>query len=1033
LEKVIRYFAENKLVVNLLVIIIIVVGIYSVYNLKQDVFPPTDIDTMIVTVIYPGASPADVELNAVVPIENEIRNIQGIKDFVSLSVENGATIYVYLDQDTPDKQKVKDEVYRNLSNVSDLAPEVEDIVIHDANPKLMSVYTFGVSGKAEADIGERELNQFVDSLEERLLRVKGVAEIRKSGYRDREIRILISPKKMERYYISLNDIVKSIQTRNIRATGGTIQSIQKEQTIVTIGQFENPLDVRDVIIRSNFERRSIKVRDIGNVKDGFKKKDIEVRVNKEDGITMSVVKKEDADVVKTVKNVKRFLEENVETFPGGIKVTTIDDRSLSIISLLKVVQTNAFIGFGLVFFILLLFLDFRTSFWTAFGIPLTIFMILTYLYVADLSINLITLGAIITVLGMLVDHGIVISESIYNYKLEGLSSLEATIKGIKDVIAPVTITILTTIVAFLPMLYIGGTMGKFIYLYPIIIGVALIASFFEAMFILPNHLSHGRQKRKKRKDRFAAIADLYQKFLNGVLRIRYVIIFLFFALAAGTFYYTQDTIKNFVLLWENTSDAFFINLEAEEGTSLSRTSEFTKKIEDIVMKKVKDDERVSIRTAIGHHTVKRTSSKGNHENWAQVAVYLIPKTERIRTVEEVMQSLKKDINVKKIKEFKKITFSKQVVGPSPGSAVDIKIVGKDEEAKKKVQGEIEDYLASLPGVMDIDNDQKFGKEELKINFDYEKLAQFELNVESVAQAVRTAYEGSIATSIQTTDQKLDFRVEIEDTYKRDIKFLKNLLIPNAQGRLIKLGQFATISTQKGKTIINHYNGESVITITASVNKEMTTSTKVTQLVKQRFQNVPKEYPGTFLQFKGEAEETAESLQRLIIAFIIAILLIYFLLILLFKSLGQPIIILLTIPFGIIGVLLAFKAHGMPLSFMGIIGIIGLTGVVVNDSVVMVSFINRVIKSDTGQSTKYYIQKITEGAKKRLRPIILTTLTTVAGLIPTVYGIGGDAKTLVPVVMAMAYGLLFATLLTLIFVPAIYMVSMDIKKLFLRNG
>ncbi|MCK4803905.1 MAG: efflux RND transporter permease subunit, partial [Spirochaetes bacterium] len=596
MEKIIRYFAENKLLVNLLVVIIIVVGIYSAYNLKQDVFPPTDIDTMIVTVIYPGAGPADVELNAVVPIENKIRNIQGIKDFVSFSIENGATIYIYLDQDAPDKQKVKDEVYRNLSNVPDLAPEVDDIIIHDANPKLMSVYTFGVSRKAGGDFEERELYQFVDSLEERLLRVKGVAEIRKSGYRDREIKILISPKKMERYYISLNDIVKSIQTRNIRASGGTIQSIQKEQTIVTLGQFEDPLDVKDVIIRSNFEQRSIKVRDIGNVTDGFKKENIKIRVNKEDGITISVVKREDADVVETVKNVKRFLEENKDTFPGEVKITTIDDRSLSIISLLKVVLSNAYMGFGLVFIILLLFLDFRTSFWTAFGIPLTIFMVLAYMYVTDLSINLITLGAVITVLGMLVDHGIVISESIYSYKLEGLSSLEATIKGIKDVIAPVTVTILTTIVAFLPMLYIGGTMGKFIYVYPIIIAVALIASFFEAMFILPNHLSHGRPKKKKRKDRFAPIANLYQKSLIGILKVRYVIIFLFFALAAITLYYTQDTIKNFVLLWENTSDAFFINLEAEEGTGLSQTSEFTKKIEDIVMKKIKDDERVSVRT-----------------------------------------------------------------------------------------------------------------------------------------------------------------------------------------------------------------------------------------------------------------------------------------------------------------------------------------------------------------------------------------------------------------------------------------------------
>ena len=235
MEKIIRYFAENKLVVNLLGVIIIVVGIYSAFNLKQDVFPPTDIDTMIVTVIYPGASPADVELNAVVPIENKIRNIQGIKDFVSLSIENGATIYIYLDQDTPDKQKVKDEVYRNLNNVPDLAPEVEDIIIHDANPKLMSVYTFGVSRKEGTDLEERDLYQFVDSIEEQLLRVKGVAEIRKAGYLDREIKVLISPKKMESYYISLNDIVKSIQKNKDVADYLNTDLLEFNEWIITYG------------------------------------------------------------------------------------------------------------------------------------------------------------------------------------------------------------------------------------------------------------------------------------------------------------------------------------------------------------------------------------------------------------------------------------------------------------------------------------------------------------------------------------------------------------------------------------------------------------------------------------------------------------------------------------------------------------------------------------------------------------------------------------------------------------------------------
>ena len=331
-------------------------------------------------------------------------------------------------------------------------------------------------------------------------------------------------------------------------------------------------------------------------------------------------------------------------------------------------------------------------------------------------------------------------------------------------------------------------------------------------------------------------------------------------------------------------------------------------------------------------------------------------------------------------------------------------------------------------MLDLETDQKPGKRGLIINFNYSELAKLELDVASVARAVKTAYDGTVATSIQTEKEKLDFRVQIDENFKRDVKFLEGLLIPNAKGRLIRLDQIASIKTGNSPSIINHYNGDRVITLTSRVDKNVTEANMVTKEVKENFSNISDRYSGTRLIIKGEAEETAESVSDLSFAFLIALVLIYFLLVLLFGKIEQPLIVLLTIPFGIIGALLAFVFHNMPLSFMGLIGMIGLSGVVVNDSVVMVSFINKLM-SESNAGIAQLKEWIAEGAKQRLRPIILTTITTVAGLLPSVYGIGGDVKSLVPVVTAIAYGLIFATIVTLFLIPSLFLIVRDIKGIF----
>jgi len=1031
MERIIRYFAANKLLINLLLVIIFTSGIFSMIMIKQEAFPPTDLDTMKITVTYPGASPADVELNTVIPIEDQLKDIEGIDEYKSICLENMASIIVTLDENLENSQPVKDEIYRKISrsNISEIPDEVKDIIITDINPKLKAVYQVGISPKNSGETTDRELFEFVDVFEKYLLRVNGVSSIIKSGYRDREIHVNVNPGKMEKYYISLNDIVRSIKNRNIRSTGGTLQSIDKDQNIVTIGQFENPLDVGNVNIRSDFEQRRVIVKDIARIKDDFEKQDVRVRVNRDPSVFLKIRKKENADIVKTVASIEKFISENKDKFSSKFNIETITDESRFIKSLLGVVASNAIIGFLLVFIILMLFLDIKTSFWTALGIPISMMIAFTYMSQADISLNLLTLGAIITVLGMLVDHGIVISEVIYEKRRQGLDPLEATVSGVKSVAGPVTVTILTTIVAFLPMLSISGIMGKFIYVFPVVITITLIASFFEAMIILPSHLAHVKPPEKKKSDWFEPVANWYRRVLKKLLKFRYAVVVFFIVLFAGSIIVSSEAIKNFVLIYDNSAEEIFINMEAPRGSNLNKTEKLTADVEKEVFKLVPENIRVAVVSTIGTHTSSKIFSQGNREHLSEIKIVLIPATDRKTTALDLVEVLKKNINEKKYSSFDSILISEAKKGPVTGRPVDIKIVSNKDSQAQAIQKELETFLKKIPGVYNIDNDQKEGKEELKVNFNYTLLAEYGMTVASVAEAVRTAYEGNIATSIQTTTQKIEFRVQVDDRYQKSRHYLENLLIPNKNGRLIKLKEIAAISVREGKSMINHFNGDRVVTVNADVDTEITTSVKVNRKIRQHFRGLSTRYPGSFLIFGGEAEDTKESLGGLSMAFIMAIMFIYFILIILFRSFAQPLLIVFTIPFGLIGALLAFTAHGVPLSFMGFIGIIGLSGVVINDSVIMVEFINRVIKEN--DEDENIVENISAGAMKRFRPVVLTTVTTVAGLLPTVYGIGGDARTLVPVVMAMAYGLLFATFLTLVFIPCLYLVNNDVQQILYR--
>ena len=1030
MQKLLEYFLNNRLLINIMVIMVAIFGTYSFLHIQQDVMPAVDLNMMFINVVYPGASPSDIEMNAVVPIERELAKISGIEEYTSLSIENSGSIFITIDSDVDNKQSVKDEIFRNitLGNVPDLPSEIEDIRIIDRNPKLREVYAIAVFPKDTFGISETELYAYVNRLEDKLLKVTDVSDVNKIGYRDREIHINVNPNTAARLQVSLNEIVNSIQTRNIRSTGGTIQSLYEEQSVVTIGQFDDPMDVGDVIIRSTFTGTRVRIKNIAHVEDGFEKENVQVRVNKEKAVVLEIVKNANADIMTTVDNIKNLLKNDKELASDKFDIKVVSDSSLSINALLNVVKSNAIIGFILVIGVLLIFLDFRTSFWTAFGLPVSLLMVIVFMYIAGYTLNLLSLCAMIMILGMLVDDGIIIAENVYAKKRSGMAPIKATIAGTMAVIAPVTASHITTIVAFLPMLMITGRMGKFIAVFPVVVTVMLIASFLEAVFILPNHLAHSKTTFKKSKDWFEPIAQFYERILKKVLKWRYLVVVIFIFILIGAIFISSNTIKNFVLFYDDSAEKINVNLDAPKGTSLQAMADLTSEVEDLVLKIIPEELLVSSMASIGKH-YRRQISAEQYENWATLAITLIPKSERGPTAQNIIAELRKAINVKKLPQFTKIQMSAEKMGPPLGEAFNVRIIGNNEETVDSVRTEMQTFLAAIAGIKDVGSDQIEGKKELVLIFNYERLAELGLTVQDVASTVRTAYYGTNATSIETSDGKLNFRVKVDDVFQKDEKFLLQLLILSQQGRLIRLGDVAGIVSRESNANINHYDGARAVTITANVNEEVITSSQVTRMVMEEFSDVSKRFPDTYLEVGGEAKETMMSLDDLTLAFAVALLLIYLVLILLFKSLTQPFVILMTIPFGLIGALLAFTAHGIPLTFMGIVGIIGLSGVVINDSVVMIDFINKIFAGNSAPNKKQTITAITTGARKRLRPVILTTITTVAAVMPTVYGIGGYSQMIVPVVMAMSYGLLFATLLTLLFTPSLYMVNIDLRRLF----
>lgn len=1013
-----QFFVKRHTLALLFTIMMVVLGVGALFTIKRDIFPDVDFGTVMVTTIYPGASPEDVELNVTNELEKAIEGVAGIDNYVSYSMENMSILDIDVDMSADDKDAIRDDIREAIGRVTDLPPEVTEAPrIVEVSSREVPIIEVGVTG----DVDYPLLRDAARRFERKLENAPGVSRVDSMWNLDREVRVEVLPSAMERHFMTLDQVAAAIRLRNVRATGGSFESYVGKKGLVTLAQFSDVGDVEDVIVSAPADGTTVKVRDVARVVDGFERERMLTRMNGQPAITFRILKEADADIIRTARSVKELADQERPLLPDGVSILFSNDLSYYVNNRFNVVLGNGAIGLVMVVLILALFLNVRAAFWVALSIPVILLGVVFFLPVAGAHMDVIGLAAMILVLGIIVDDGIIVSENIVRRRELGASPIEAATQGIREVSKPVLATLATTFLAFAPMFYMSGVFGEFVVSIPLVITLAVLISVAEVIVALPAHLvsslKHMDPSRGPRRRWFSRIRDGFQRIMEVVLKLRYAFLALSVLLFTGAIAFAVF-VMDFVLFPSTASNAFRIHAEMPLGSSLENTRDRMRDLERLV-EQIPDDQVASYTTYVGSHGER---TPGEFEHLAYLRVDLTPYSQRGVTADEIVEGLRPRTDG--LGGFEKIFYVVEAGGPPVGPPVSIRVVGADDEMRKRLADAVQRELSVIDGVKDIDRNDRKGKPEVRLDLQYDKLPFLGLSVADVARTIRLAFDGEVATSVRYGDEDVDFRVIMDESARADTDVVNRLLVRSGDGRLIPLGNISSLSSGPGPSSIYHHDGLRATTITADLDKETVSPIEVSRTIQSKF-DLARDWPGMRFVMGGESEETAESFKSLGIAFLIAIIAIYFILVLLFDSFTQPVMVMIAIPFGVIAVIIAFAIHGQTPGFLAALGLVGLTGVVVNDSLVMVSHINDL---RTRRPDATIVEIVAEGAANRLRAITMTTITTVVGLIPLAYGIGGSDPFIAPMALALGYGLLFATPLTLVMIPSLYVVRKDIAAI-----
>lgn len=1020
-----EFSIKHSLFVNLVTVFIVLAGTLAIFNLRRDTYPEISYDYVTVTTSFPGSPAEDVEKLINIPLEKEIKGVSGIKEMTSSAEEGLSFIGLEIAPEIKDKEQVIRDIEDAVKRVTNLPADIEeDPVVTELRTKETPILEISIAG----NVDEAQRRRYAEMLEDRLFDVPGIAQIRRVGWRDREFWVEVDPNKLKEYHVSILEVMQALHEHNVTVPAGLIKTKDREYNVRVNSEVRTPEEIENVIIRANDGGYWLKVKDIARVIETFEDAKNLSRTNGKRTVGLVVIKSAEGDVITVVDHVRDVIKNFEKELPAGMEIILINDFSQFVKRRLNTLISNGTSGFIMVCIVLFLFMEPVSALLTVLGLPFSVFSVFFFMFCAGISINVVSMLGLIIVVGMLVDDAIIVAENVYRYLEEGIDLKEAVIRGSQDVVVPVTGTIITTCAAFMPLLFMTDAVGKFVREVPVVVAVALLTSLVECFFVLPSHLYHclqykfkkwphtrfNRKKRTPSLTRLRKVQSRYIKVVDLAVRHRWKtvgILILIFTVAMCLWRYQMKTI----LFSGDGIEEFYIRCEAPNGTPVERMEELILPVESLILSLPKNEVE-SFTTYLGGideaNGFDPLAMRAGH--LGQISVYLTPARSRKRSVTEIANSLRAEF--KNIKGLDKLYMYVPKEGPPVGRDIEIGIKGENPDILKEIAGQYIAVLKTVKGVADIKTDYPFGKRQLRVIVDENKARQSYLTINTIALTVRQAIKGGVATTVKPNkaDEEMNVLVRFPAEIRNDVDQLQKILIPNINGNLIPITSVARIVEEEGVYMINHLDGKRVSYVQASIDKNVTTALEVNRMLQKQFTDIDQKYPGIIINYGGEFEDQMVSQKNLILAFWLAMAFIFLILAAQFDSVIQPFIVMLAIPFGLSGVIFAFFLHGKPISWFALMGVVGLTGVVVNDSIVLVDFIN-----DLRKKGKPIRICLVQASKMRLRAVFMTSVTTVVGFISLAYGLGGNDPFLKPLGLSMMWGLAFSTTLVLIAIPCVY--------------
>lgn len=1027
MHAIIAWFVDRPLVINLIMVMVFLMGYLTIADMRYEYNPKVDMGVINVTTVKAGAGPEEVELGITLPLEEELLEIEGIKRMYSVSMENLSVITLNLDLDAAEKQQIQRDIQQAVDRALVRLPD--DLLERPSIEELSTLVTPIMEVHVTGDVPEELLREVARNVADGLREVAGIASVEKLGYRKPEVRIMLQPEKLARLGISNEEIMQAIAARNLRDSGGAIDSFIAEKKIIAVGQFQNPLDIENVVIRSGTPGNAVLLRDVASVVLDYEDWEVQSRINGRMGIALQARKKALDDELHTAANVRMFVESYA--VPPGIELVMTADISRLTVNMLDVLGGNALLGLVSVLLLLMYFLEFRFALWVAVGIPFAVCLAFLLLAAIDVTINAMSLTAIVLLMGILVDDAVVVSENTQRLRLEGMSMRDASIYGSSQVSQPVIFSALTTMLAFSPLLFIGGVNGAFMTPFPLAVIVLLSASLLESLCLLPGHLAHvPLGPPSERAKFFLRLRESYHRAITGWLQRRYLTLLFFVIIFIGVMTLGAMTIK-FSLFPDIDIDTVHVKVELPVGSRFEETVAVVARMEIELRDYVVPEDLLAITSQVGHHdTDFYGATEGRNNAWAIIALQLEPLGRRSAdtNTHELVAQLQGWAQQQE--GLHSLVVQAQTDIPVMGKPIQVEVISSSDD-RFEVAAQLLQHLQAHPAVSNSWDSSNAGKDVIELDVNHSLLAARGLTMEQLVRAMRIAVDGLIVDELQTLDERVRYRLQFPLSAAGKLQTLENLAVVNARGEAIYLNSLARFSVRAGEADIKHYLGKRTVTVYGEIDSDKASvgdiNAELAEWIAQ--QNWSEQFPQLRVHMGGELEQQQEAIGDLGSAAVICLLLIFAALVVLFNSLSQPLLIILCIPFGMVGVVLCYMVQGMSMGMMSITGIIGLIGVLVNDSLVLLYTLNQ-DRNERGVALT--ATEVADVAKRRFRPILITSVTTAVGLMPTAYGILGENSYITPMVMSMAWGVVFGGLVSLVLLPVLYMVEQDIRAKLSRS-